>query len=203
MMMNKSRGRPRGGSDAKDRILSAAQKSFLQHGYNATTMRAVAAAADVDPALISYHFGSKQGLFAGAMALGISPGQVIARVIEGDPEQMPQQIIRSILTIWDDPELGGSLALLVMQAQRDPALLRTFREYVERELTARLAEHIGGTDATERAGAVLTVTLGLIFSRYVLGLNPTAAMDSERIVQFLAPSLAAVLRQTGSARTGG
>lgn len=201
-MMNKSRGRPRGGSDAKDRILSAAQKSFLQHGYNATTMRAVAVAADVDAALISYHFGSKQGLFAGAMALGVSPGQVIARVLEGDPEQMPQQIIRSVLTIWDDPELGGSLALLVTQAQRDPALLRTFREYVERELTARLAEHIGGTDATERAGAVLTVTLGLIFSRYVLGLNPTAAMDSERIVQLLAPSLAAVLSQTGSARTG-
>ncbi|MET7781186.1 TetR family transcriptional regulator [Streptomyces sp. NPDC005388] len=203
MMMNKSRGRPRGGSDAKDRILSAAQTSFLQHGYNATTMRAVAAAADVDPALISYHFGSKQGLFAGAMALGISPGQVIARVLEGDPEQMPQQLIRSILTIWDDPELGGSLALLVTQAQRDPALLRTFREYVERELTARLAERIGGTDATERAGAVLTVTLGLIFSRYVLGLNPTAAMDSERIVQLLAPSLAAVLWQTGSTRMGG
>ncbi|PBD02339.1 TetR family transcriptional regulator [Streptomyces sp. Ag82_O1-15] len=202
-MMNKSRGRPRGGSDAKDRILSAAQTLFLQHGYNATTMRAVAAAADVDPALISYHFGSKQGLFAGAMALGISPGQVIARVLEGDPEQVPQQIIRSILTIWDDPELGGSLALLVTQAQRDPALLRTFREYVERELTARLAEHIGGADATERAGAVLTVTLGLIFSRHVLGLNPTAAMDSERIVQLLAPSLAAVLSQTGSARTGG
>lgn len=202
-MMNKSRGRPRGGSDAKDRILSAAQTLFLQHGYNATTMRAVAAAADVDPALISYHFGSKQGLFAGAMALGISPGQVIARLLEGDPEQMPQQIIRSVLTIWDDPELGGSLALLVTQAQRDPALLRTFREYVERELTARLAEHLGGTDATERAGAVLTVTLGLIFSRYVLGLNPTAAMDSERIVQLLAPSLAAVLCQTGSARTGG
>lgn len=202
-MMNKSRGRPRGGSDAKDRILSAAQTSFLQHGYNATTMRAVAAAADVDPALISYHFGSKQGLFAGAMALGISPGQVIARVLEGDPEQMPQQLIRSILTIWDDPELGGSLALLVTQAQRDPALLRTFREYVERELTARLAERIGGTDATERAGAVLTVTLGLIFSRYVLGLNPTAAMDSERIVQLLAPSLAAVLWQTGSTRMGG
>lgn len=203
MMMNKSRGRPRGGSDAKDRILSAARTLFLQHGYNATTMRAVAAAADVDPALISYHFGSKQGLFGGAMALGISPGQVMARVLDGDPKQMPQQVIRSILTIWDDPELGGSLALLVTQAQRDPALLRTFREYVEQELTARLAEHIGGTDATERAGAVLTVTLGLIFSRYVLGLNPTAAMDSERIVQLLAPSLAAVLRPTGSAGTGG
>ncbi|MFI1030355.1 TetR family transcriptional regulator [Streptomyces sp. NPDC020951] len=201
--MNKSRGRPRGGSDAKDRILAAAQASFLQRGYNATTMRAVAAAADVDPALISYHFGSKQGLFGGAMALGISPGQVIAQVLEGDPEQIPQQIIRSVLAIWDDPELGGSLTLLVTQAQRDPALLRAFREYVERELTARLAEHIGGADATERAGAVLTVTLGLIFSRNVLGLNPTAAMDSERIVRLLAPGLAAVLRQNGSAPDGG
>lgn len=194
MVMNKSRGRPRGGSDAKERILAAAKMAFLQHGYNATTMRAVASAADVDPALISYHFGSKQGLFGGAMALGISPGQVMARVLEGDPEQMPQQIIRAVLAVWDDPEFGGSLTLLVTQAQRDPALLRAFREYVERELTARLAERIGGTDAAERAGAVLTTTLGLIFSRYVLRLNPMAVMDSEQIVGLLAPGLGALLR---------
>ncbi|MFJ9250445.1 TetR family transcriptional regulator [Streptomyces sp. NPDC101776] len=194
MVMNKSRGRPRGGSDAKERILAAARTAFLQRGYNATTMRAVASAADVDPALISYHFGSKQGLFGGAMALGISPGQVMARMLESDPEQMPQQIIRAVLAVWDDPELGGSLTLLVTQAQRDPALLRAFREYAERELTARLAERIGGTDGAERAGAVLTTTLGLIFSRYVLRLNPMAAMDSERIVGLLAPGLGALLR---------
>lgn len=114
--------RPRGGSDAKDRILSAAQTSFLRHGYSATTMRAVAAAADVDPALISYHFGSKQGLFGGVMALGISPGQVMDRALKGDPQQMPQQTIRAILATWDDPETGGSLTLLVTQAQRGGSL---------------------------------------------------------------------------------
>ncbi|MFI1510461.1 TetR family transcriptional regulator [Streptomyces sp. NPDC020597] len=197
--MNKSRGRPRGGSDAKERILAAAKTAFLRHGYHATTMRAVASAAGVDPALISYHFGSKQGLFGGAMALGISPGQVMARVLEGDPGQMPEQIVRAVLAVWDDPEFGGPLTLLVTQAQRDPALMRAFREYVERELTARLAERIGGADAAERAGAVLTTTLGLIFSRYVLRLNPMAAMDSERVVGLLAPGLGALLRPARSA----
>ncbi|WP_340373739.1 TetR family transcriptional regulator [Streptomyces sp. SS7] len=199
MAMNKPRGRPRGGSDAKERILAAAKTAFLRHGYNATTMRAVASAAGVDPALISYHFGSKQGLFAGAMALGISPGQVMARVLEGDPGQMPEQIIRAVLAVWDDPELAGPLTLLVTQAQRDPALMRAFREYVERELTARLAQHIGGIDAAERAGAVLTTTLGLTFSRYVLRLNPMAAMDSERIIGLLAPGLGALLPPARSA----
>lgn len=199
MVMNKSRGRPRGGSDAKERILAAAKTAFLRHGYHATTMRAVASAAGVDPALISYHFGSKQGLFGGAMALGISPGQVMARVLEGDPGQMPEQIVRAVLDVWDDPEFGGPLTLLVTQAQRDPALMRAFREYVERELTARLAERIGGADAAERAGAVLTTTLGLIFSRYVLRLNPMAAMDSERVVGLLAPGLGALLRPARAA----
>jgi len=36
---------------------------FLEHGYQGTTVRAIAASAGVDSALISYHFGSKQGLF--------------------------------------------------------------------------------------------------------------------------------------------
>ncbi|WP_433438319.1 TetR family transcriptional regulator [Nonomuraea sp. CA-141351] len=201
--MNKFRGRPRGGSDAKDRILSAGRMLFLEHGYVATTMRAVAAAADVDAALISYHFGSKQGLFGAAMALAISPGQVIAQALEGDPEQVPRRIVQAVLTTWDDPELGGPLTLLLQQVQRDPVSMRTFREYVERELVGRLAQYIGGPDATERAATALTITLGLIMSRYVLELGPTAEMDADRIVRLLTPCLAPPFRRPGVPRTHG
>ncbi|WCL52699.1 TetR/AcrR family transcriptional regulator [Gimibacter soli] len=47
----------------KDRILDAAEILFAKHGFDGVTLRKVAALAEVDLALASYHFGSKQGLF--------------------------------------------------------------------------------------------------------------------------------------------
>ncbi|MFF0143232.1 TetR family transcriptional regulator [Streptomyces sp. NPDC005227] len=201
-MMKKTRGRPRGESDAKERILTEARASFLQRGYRGTTMRMVAAAADVDLALISYHFGSKQGLFAAAMALGIAPGQVVAQVLDGAPAQLPQGLLRAVLKVWDDPETGGPLVLLVTRAEQDVALRRALQEYVERELTGRLAAHIGGRDCVDRAGSALGLTLGVIFSRYVLRIDPIATMDPERLVELLAPGLGAILEGSHMHRHG-
>jgi AcrR family transcriptional regulator len=47
-------------------ILEAARALFAETGYERATIRAVAGAAGVDPALVMQHFGSKEGLFAAA-----------------------------------------------------------------------------------------------------------------------------------------
>src|SRR3954468_16750028 len=47
---------------AKARIRDAAMKLFGAEGVAATSLRAVARAADVSPGLIVHHFGSKEGL---------------------------------------------------------------------------------------------------------------------------------------------
>ncbi len=72
--------------------------------------------------------------------------------------------------------------------------------FIEREVTNRIAEYLGGPDATERATAAVTVIGGLIFTRY---LNPTgaaAAMSAADLRRILAPALRAALsdRQAGA-----
>lgn len=52
-----------GGPGNRDAILAAARKQFAQLGYRATTLRTVAAAADVTPAMVHYHFSNKSGLY--------------------------------------------------------------------------------------------------------------------------------------------
>lgn len=47
---------------AQGRILDAAARLFLGQGFQATSMRQLAAAAEVNLAAINYHFGSKEGL---------------------------------------------------------------------------------------------------------------------------------------------
>ena len=47
-------------------ILAAARELFAAQGYERTTVRDVAAKAEIDPAMVIRYFGSKDGLFARA-----------------------------------------------------------------------------------------------------------------------------------------
>ncbi|MDF3077305.1 MAG: TetR family transcriptional regulator [Sphingobacteriaceae bacterium] len=50
-------------TDKKDHILDAAQKLFAQNGFDGTSTRSIASEANVNMAMISYYFGSKDGLY--------------------------------------------------------------------------------------------------------------------------------------------
>ncbi|WP_432537734.1 TetR/AcrR family transcriptional regulator [Kineococcus arenarius] len=173
--------------------MAAAQRRFLADGYPGTTLRAVASDAGVDVALISYYFGSKQGLFAAAMTLAISPSTVLTAALKGDPAHLPERIVGTVISTWDDPDLGPPLQALVVAAMQDPAVLRVFREFVEREIVEQLAERLGGPDATARATAVVTCIAGVIFARYVIGLGPVAAAPAAELTWRLAPLVRAAL----------
>ena len=49
--------------DARETILSTAMKLFGEKGFEGTSVRDIAKAADVNLAMISYYFGSKEKLF--------------------------------------------------------------------------------------------------------------------------------------------
>ena len=88
-MMNKpagaARGRRPGRPETRAEVLEVARRRFLADGYQAVTLRSVAAEAGVDAALISYYFGSKKGLFGAAMALSANPPEAVLEALAGDP----------------------------------------------------------------------------------------------------------------------
>jgi AcrR family transcriptional regulator len=51
------------GASARERILEEAQRVFANYGFDGASMRQIAEAAGVPVALVSYHFGSKEGLY--------------------------------------------------------------------------------------------------------------------------------------------
>lgn len=187
--MNKSRGRPPGGSDAKQRILQSARTAFLQRGYDRATLRAIAAAADVDVALVSYHFGSKQRLFGAALSLTVGPSTVLTAAMDGDPAGLAERILRAVLYTWDEPDVAGPLALLLAETQRDAQTMRSLREYLDRELVSQLASVIPGPGASGRAAGASAITMGLIFNRYILRLQPISSMSPDQVVRVLAPAM--------------
>jgi AcrR family transcriptional regulator len=48
--------------DTRERILDAAERLFMAHGYDGTSMRQITGEAGVNLAAVNYHFGSKESL---------------------------------------------------------------------------------------------------------------------------------------------
>ena len=60
-------------AETKERILDVAETLFMEHGYEATSLRAITAAADVNLAAVNYHFGSKEELFQSVLTRRLDP----------------------------------------------------------------------------------------------------------------------------------
>ncbi|WP_372346048.1 TetR family transcriptional regulator [Streptomyces sp. KL116D] len=195
----RTRGRPRGNPPTRESIVTVARSLFLERGYRGTTLRAVAGAAGVDPALIAYHFGSKKGLFADVMQFQCARALTVDEVLQGDPVTLPERLIDAVTGLWEDADFRR------LTAQGDEAA-EVIREYLERELLARLVEFLGGRDATARATAAVTVLGGLVYTRYLNPLPTPAALPPSEARRVLAPALRTALaprsRPTGIARGG-
>jgi AcrR family transcriptional regulator len=203
--MNKTRGRgrPRGSTSTKADILAAARRRFLDEGYDRVTLRAVAADAGVDVALISYYFGSKKGLFGAAMALAANPAVLLAGELAGPLNSLPERVVRTVLRVWDDAETGPSLRSFLEATVRDPHVARTFREVIEQEMLPAIADRLGGgADATRRASVATSQLAGMILTRYVLRVEPIASMPHAEVVRRMAPGLRAALVGPGRAAAG-
>jgi AcrR family transcriptional regulator len=182
-------GRRTGDTSSRAAILDAARARFAERGYQATTIRAVAGAAGVDPALVHYFFGTKQGLFTAAMDLPYDPAEVVRRAGEGDPELVGERLATAVLELWDQPEAGERLAAMLRSAVTHEDAARLLREYFGREVLLRLAEAVGGPDAERRAGLLATQVVGLAMMRHVLKLEPIASMDADELAGWIGPTL--------------
>jgi AcrR family transcriptional regulator len=168
---------------------------FLAHGYQAVTLRAVAADAGVDVALISYYFGSKRGLFGAAMALVANPAEVLAHVLAGDPATLSQRALRTMVTVWDSDEAGPALLAMVRNVVAEESFAALVKEVLEREVVDRVAERLGGgVQARTRAMAFCVQMAGVIMTRYLVRIEPIASMTVDEVVRHFGPPLRVALR---------
>ncbi|MCV7001461.1 TetR/AcrR family transcriptional regulator [Mycolicibacterium alvei] len=203
MNYSERRGRRPGKQDTRTQILEVARRRFLEGGYQAVTLRSVAAEAGVDIALISYYFGAKRGLISEALALSANPADVLDRAAaEADPATFPQRALRGLLALWEESESGAPLRALVAGAAHDAALASLVKEMVEREMIDKLAAQIGGADARRRAAAFCGQIAGLIVTRYLLHLEPVYSMTHDEIIRLYTPLLHLALRPPTAAYAG-
>jgi AcrR family transcriptional regulator len=183
---SRPRGRRPGASDTRDAILAAARERFARFGYDRTRIRDVAEDAGVDAALVHYFFKSKDGLFAAAMQLPFSPAEVIGPVLEAGVDGAGERIARRVLEVWDDPGNRTTLLALIQGASAHPGAAQALREFLRREMIARIAV-VAGSEL--RANLVASQIIGLVAARYIAQVEPLAGLPREEVVPLVAPTL--------------
>lgn len=147
-------GDGRNGSVAtKHRILDAAEALFMEHGFEATSLRAITAAAEANLAAVNYHFGTKEELFEAVLTRRLDPmnQRRVALLTElealaGEGVVPCDRVLAAMflpaLELARDPALGGTNFLrLLGRAYADPApFIRHFLSEHYAEMIARFKE---------------------------------------------------------------
>jgi len=188
-------GRRAGDSKSSEAILEAARAQFAEHGYQGATIRAIAAEAGVDPALVHHFYGTKEALFAAAMRLPVVPSEVIAAAFEGGLAERPlgELVVHTALTLWESDGLKETFLGLLRSAVTSEEAARMLREYVAESILGTLAKVVGvpGTKAEVeyRVAMVATQMLGLAMTRLVLGLPAVAEASVDELAAAIGPSV--------------
>jgi AcrR family transcriptional regulator len=183
-----SRGRRPGSPDTRAAVLAAAQAAFAERGFRGTTIRAVAADAGVDPALVHHYFGTKDDLFVAALEIPVDPREALAPVIAGGLDGAAERMLRVFLGVWDDPDNRLPL-LAVVRGAFDPAGHALFAEGFLPAVLLPIGAALGVDDPARRMPLVASQLIGLIALRYILEVEPVASMGAEEIVAVYAPTI--------------
>ncbi|MCC6869795.1 MAG: TetR family transcriptional regulator [Burkholderiales bacterium] len=201
----------------KDRILDAAEALFMEHGFEATSLRLITQAAGVNLAAVNYHFGSKEELFEAVLTRRLDPmnQQRLARLDRCEAaaargplscERILAALLIPALELARDPERGGADFLrLIGRAYADPApFIRQFlsAQYAPmiarfKEAFARALPHLPRRELSWRLhfimGALSYTLAGTDALRIIAELNPVETDNDELLLRRLAPFLLAGL----------
>ena len=182
-------GRPPGASDARERILASAREMFARNGIDKTSIRAVAAEAGVDPALVHHYFGTKQQLFAAAIHIPVDPMQVLGPLRETPIQEIGYRLPSLLLPLWDS-EMGKGFIAELRSALAGSGV-GLFRAFLQEVIAVEVGSRVDNPPGTGmiRVQFVASQLVGVVMARYILELEPFKSLPVEQIAETIAPNI--------------
>jgi AcrR family transcriptional regulator len=180
------RGRRPGSPDTRAAILAEARALFAANGYAGTSVRAVAAAAGVDAALVHHYFGTKEDLFLAALELKVDPREALRPIIDGGVDGAGERLVRLFLSVWEDEEARLPILALV-RGVFEPGGQQLVRDVALRMVLGRVGEGLALDQPERRMSLVASQMIGLVMLRYVLQAEPLASAPVEQLIATYAP----------------
>ena len=189
MTTPRRRGRPKGGSDSRARILAAAVEEFGELGYESSTIRSIASRAGVDPALVHHYFGTKADLFTEAADMPLRPDLVVPMILRGPRGQVGERIVRYVLEAFEDEGTRRRGVMLLRTAVGGKLGTPLIVGFLTKELLPRVAARLDVPDAELRADLVASQIAGMLIVRYVVGVEPLASAPIDELVRRVGPTI--------------
>src|SRR5262245_17488491 len=183
----KRTGRRPGGSDTREQIAVAARSLFAELGYERTSFRKIAAAADVDPALVVHFYGSKEDLFRQVMALPPAIADGLARLADGPRETVGRQLAEVVVGALENPDSRTITLGRIRCATTHPDAAALVRETVTRDLR-KLVAAVTDDQPDVRAVLIGAQVVGIALARYAVLVEPLASMTSSEVIDLVAPT---------------
>lgn len=182
--------------DPRGPILDAARLAFASRGYASTTVKSVAVAAGVAPAVVRSLFDNKEQLFAAAMQLPVNPAHAIPALFAQGLDGMGERIVRLALTMMSEDRVRSDVSGVVQASPRIEKSARTVAEFMHLSLVDSLVTAIGVPDARMRVSLISSHLAGLAATRYVIRLEPLASASDDEIVRIYGPLIQDLLDPT-------
>ncbi|GAA4915333.1 TetR family transcriptional regulator [Stackebrandtia albiflava] len=174
--------RPRS-AETRARILATARDHFSRHGYDRTTIRRIAADAEIDPSMVMRYFGNKERLFAAAAEFELRLPDLSAL----PPERVGAALVEHFVERWDGDD---TLMALLRRGATDPAAADRMREVFAGQLVPVIAAlHTDPAEAASRAALAASQILGVALCRYVLCFPPVVDMPKRELVAWVGPTV--------------
>ena len=172
----------RSSEETKAVILAAARERFGASGFQAATIRAIAADADVDPAMVMRYYGNKDKLFAAAAEFDLKFPDFAGT----DRTQVGRSLVRHFLARWEGDE---ALVILLRSSATNGEAAQRMQEIFGTQLQPLVGSLVPAGEAGVRAGLIATQILGMALCRFVLRLPPVVEMTPDEVVGWLGPTI--------------
>jgi AcrR family transcriptional regulator len=181
-------GRRPGGGDTREQIRLAAQKLFLERGYQGATMRAIAKEAGVDASLIVHFFGNKVGLFAESVEWPHDPEVEIPKLLKDGRSRVGHNLVGLLVRTWDKEGDRNPILTMVRAGMVEPEASRMLSDFLRERLYGPLFEALGSDRPDLRANLLATQMIGLGMIRYVERFEPLASAKPADVIAWIGPS---------------
>jgi AcrR family transcriptional regulator len=178
--------RPRNAASTREAILLSARRAFAEAGYDGAGVREIAAGAGVTAMLVNRYFGSKEQLFAEAIAASMAQPTILTQEnlkSERLGEAMAAKLVE-ITKAGETPLEGFQIMLRSAGSRRAAEIGRVqIQDGHQKVLTAAL----GGELAAQRAALMLSIVAGVQMMRQMIGLSPLTDAKPDVLARLLAP----------------
>ena len=177
------------GADTREAILAAAQRLFAERGFEGASMRAIAAEAGVDAALITHFFGSKANLLAAAIEWPFDPDRELPRILKAGRDRVGEGLVALFVRTWDRDGSRHPVITLLRAAITEPSAAGLLADFMRTRLFGPLLAELGSDQPDIRANLLAAQLGGLGLARYILRLEPLASAPPRNVVRWVAPNI--------------